>query len=147
MARLPDLSDRLDAALTQTHLNTERMPAWAGLVRVLQWLLLLAAVAGLVWSGVVLLDPQFGVTRPETPDVAGFPVPVLLLLGGVVLGLLLALLCRFLVAATARSRARTADRRLRSAISSVADELVVLPVRTELAAYDEVRDGLARALR
>jgi hypothetical protein len=147
VARLPDLSDRLDAALTQTHLNTDRMPVWAGLVRVLQWLLLLTAVAGLVWSGVVLLDPQFGVTRPETPDVAGFPVPVLLLLGGVVLGLLLALLCRFLVGATARSRARTADRRLRSAISSVADELVVLPVRTELAAYDEVRDGLARALR
>jgi GTP-binding protein EngB required for normal cell division len=147
VARLPDLSDRLDAALTQTHLNTDRMPVWAGLVRVLQWLLLLTAVAGLVWSGVVLLDPQFGVTRPETPDVAGFPVPVLLLLGGVALGLLLALLCRFLVGATARSRARTADRRLRSAISSVADELVVLPVRTELAAYDEVRDGLARALR
>src|SRR3954469_23678542 len=119
VARLPDLSDRLDAALTQTHLNTERMPAWAGLVRVLQWLLLLAATAGLVWSGVVLLDPQFGVTRPETPGGAGFPGPAALLLGGVVVGLLLALLCRFLVGATARSRARTADRKLRSAISSV----------------------------
>jgi hypothetical protein len=29
----------------------------------------------------------------------------------------------------------------------VAEELVVLPVRTELAAYDEVREGLTRALR
>jgi GTP-binding protein EngB required for normal cell division len=147
VARLPDLSDRLDAALTQTHLNTERMPAWAGLVRVLQWLLLLVAVAGLVWSGVLLADPQFGVDRPDTPDVAGFPVPVLLLLGGVVVGVLLALLCRVLVSATARSRARTADRRLRSSIASVADELVVTPVRAELKAYDTVRDGLARALR
>jgi GTP-binding protein EngB required for normal cell division len=147
VARLPDLSDRLDVALTQTHLNTERMPAWAGLVRVLQWLLLLVAVAGLVWSGVLLADPQFGVDRPDTPDVAGFPVPVLLLLGGVVVGVLLALLCRVLVSATARSRARTADRRLRSSIASVADELVVTPVRAELTAYDTVRDGLARALR
>jgi hypothetical protein len=71
---------------------------------------------------------------------------VLLLLAGVILGLVLALLCRFLVSATARSRARNADRRLRAAISSVADELVVGPVRAELAAYDTVRDGLARAL-
>jgi hypothetical protein len=147
LARVPDLSDRLDAALMQTQLNTERMPIWAGLVRVVQWLLLLVAIAGLVWSGVVLLDPQFGVERPDTPDVQGFPVPVVMLVGGVVLGVLLALLCRFLVSATARSRARTADRRLRSAISSVAEELVVKPVRAELAAYDEVRDALTSALR
>jgi hypothetical protein len=74
-------------------------------------------------------------------------VPVLLLLGGVVLGLLLGQLCRFLVAATARSRARTTDRRLRSAIATVADELVVGPVRAELMAYDTVREGLTQALK
>jgi hypothetical protein len=43
-------------------------------------------------------------------------------------------------------RARVADRRLRSAISAVAEELVVVPVRAELMAYDTVREGLARAL-
>jgi GTP-binding protein EngB required for normal cell division len=147
LSRLPELSDRLDAALTDTQLNTERMPVWAGAVRVLQWVLLLASLAGLVWSAVVLLDPQFGVDRPGTPDVQGFPVPVILLVGGVVLGVLLALFCRFLVAATARSRARAADRKLRSAISSVAAELVVAPVHAELAAYDTVRENLARAPR
>jgi hypothetical protein len=147
VARLPDLGDRLDAALSSTDLKVDRMPVWAGLVRVLQWLLLLVAVAGLVWSGVLLFDPQFGVDRPDTPDVAGFPVPVLLLLAGVGLGLLLALVCRFLVSATARSRARTADRRLRSAIASVAEELVAVPVRAELSAYDTVRDGVAQALK
>jgi GTP-binding protein EngB required for normal cell division len=145
-ARLPQLGDRLDVALTRTHLNTERIPAWARLLRVVQWILLLAALAGLVWTGVVLLDPQFGVDRPHTPDVAGFPVPLLVLLGGIGLGLVLALLGRVLVSATARSRARSADRRLRSAISTVADELVVSPVRAELVAYDTVRAGLARAL-
>jgi energy-coupling factor transporter ATP-binding protein EcfA2 len=147
VTRLPDLNDRLDAALSATELDTGRMPVWAGFVRFVQWVLLLAALAGLAWSAVLLADPWFGVDRPETPDVVGFPVPVLLLLGGVVLGLLLALMCRFLVSATARSRARTADRRLRSAISTVADELVVGPVRAELAAYDTVREGLARALK
>ena len=146
VSRLPDLNDRLDAALGATELGADRMPVWAGLVRALQWILLVAALAGTVWSGILLADPWFGVVRPHTPDVAGVPVPVVLLLAGVLLGLVLALLCRFLVSATARSRARTADRRLRSAIASVADELVVAPVRAELAAYDTVRDGLARAL-
>jgi hypothetical protein len=146
VSRLPDLNDRLDAALTATPLGVERIPVWAGLVRVLQWLLLIATVAGLVWSAVLLVDPWFGVTRPSTPDVAGFPVPVILLVGGIVLSLLLAGLCRLLVRATARSRARAADRRLRSAIAGVADELVVTPVQAELAAYDTVRSGLERAL-
>ena len=146
VSRLPDLNDRLDAALGATHLGADRMPVWAGLVRVLQWVLVVAAAVGLVWTGLLLADPWFGVDRPHTPAVAGFPVPVILLLGGVVLGLLLALLCRFLVSATARSRARTADRRLRSAIATVAEELVVGPVRDELTAYDTVREGLARAL-
>jgi GTP-binding protein EngB required for normal cell division len=147
VTQLPDLNDRLDAALASTELGAERMPVWAGFVRGLQWLLLLVALVGLVWSAVLLADPWFGVDRPDTPDVGGFPVPVVLLLAGVVLGLLLALLCRLLVATTARSRARAADRRLRSAISSVAEELVVAPVRAELTAYDTVRAGLARALQ
>ena len=146
VSRLPDLNDRLDAALTATPLGVERLPVWAGLVRVLQWVLLLATLAGLVWSAVLLVDPWLGVDRPTTADVAGFPVPLILLVGGIVLALLLSGLCRLLVRGTARSRARAADRRLRAAIAGVADELVVTPVRAELAAYDAVRAGLARAL-
>ena len=147
VSRLPDLNDRLDSALGDTELDADRIPVWAGFVRVLQWLLLLAALAGAVWLGVLATDRYLGVSEPSTPDVAGFPVPTVLLLGGVVLGIVLSLLCRLLVSATARSRARSADRRLRSAIAEVADELVVAPVRAELAAYDAVRDGLARALK
>ncbi|MGC4109281.1 MAG: 50S ribosome-binding GTPase [Nocardioides sp.] len=148
VSRLPALGDRLDVALTRTPLNVERMPPWARLVRILQWLLLVAAVVGVVWSVVVLADPVFGVKRPDTPTGGGgIPVPVLLILAGVVPAVLLGLSCRLLVAATARSRAQSADQRLRAAIAEVADELVVRPVRAELAAYDTVREGLARALK
>ena len=147
VSRLPDLNDRLDSALAATDLDAGRVPVWAGLVRVLQWLLLLAAIAGAVWLGVLATDRYLGVSEPSTPDVAGFPVPTVMLLGGIVLGIVLSLLCRLLVSATARSRARSADRRLRAAIAEVADELVVAPVRAELAAYDEVREGLGRALK
>jgi hypothetical protein len=147
VSRLPDLNDRLDSALGATELNADRIPVWAGAVRVLQWLLLLAAAAGAVWLAVLAGDRYLDVSEPSTPDVAGFPVPTVMLLGGVVLGVVLSLVCRLLVSATARSRARSADRRLREAIAAVADDLVVGPVRAELAAYDEVRAGLARALK
>jgi hypothetical protein len=146
VSRLPDLNDRLDSALGATELDADRIPVWAGLVRVLQWLLMLTAIAGIVWLGVLATDSYLGVTEPSTPDLAGFPVPTVMVIGGVVVGVLLALVCRLLVSATARSRARTADRRLRAAIAEVSDALVVTPVRAELAAYNAVRDGLARAL-
>ena len=73
VSRLPDLNDRLDSALAATELDAGRIPVWAGLVRVLQWLLLLAALAGAVWLGVLATDRYLGVTEPSTPDVGGLP--------------------------------------------------------------------------
>ena len=73
--------------------------------------------------------------------------PTLLLLGGVAVGVLLALVSRLLVAGTARGRARSADKRLREAIDEVAQDLVVAPIEAELAAYAQAREGLAQALR
>ena len=68
-------------------------------------------------------------------------------LGGIAIGVLLALLCRVLVSLTARKRARTADKRLRDAISEVSQELVVEPIRAELASHAKVSEGLAVALK
>ena len=56
-------------------------------------------------------------------------------------------MCRVLVSLTARQRARTADKRLRDAISEVSEELVVEPIRAELASYTVVSEGLAVALK
>ena len=53
VSRLPDLGDRLDRAVASTDLGAARIPVWAGLVRVLQWLLILTALAGVVWLGVL----------------------------------------------------------------------------------------------
>ncbi|MCR6033402.1 ABC transporter [Nocardioides sp. zg-579] len=142
--RLEDLHDRLDLALSQTDLGVDRIPAWAGLVRVLQWLLVLGAGVGLVWTVLLVLSGTLG--DDSTPKLAGIALPLVLLVGGVLLGLLLALGCRFLVAATARRRAAVADKRLRGAVHEVAQELVVQPVEAELQAYTVVRNGLAAAL-
>lgn len=147
VSRLPDLNDRLDRAVAATDLGAAKIPVWAGLVRVLQYLLILSAVVGAGWLALLALGSYARLPEPPTPEVGAFPVPTLLLIGGIGLGLLLALVCRWLVSMTARSRARTADKRLRDAISEVSGEVVVEPIQAELASYAAVRDGLSAALK
>jgi GTP-binding protein EngB required for normal cell division len=147
VSRLEDLGDRLDGALAATDLGVARIPGWAGLVQALQWLLIISAVVGAGWLAALAGMSYLRLPEPATPDLRGVPVPTFLLVGGVVAGVLLALVCRVLVSVTARRRASSADRRLRAAIREVSQELVVTPVEAELEAYAAVRDGLAQALK
>ena len=147
VAHLDDISDRLDLTLAQTDLGATRLPWWAGLVRVLQWVLILAALAGAVWLGSLAVMGYLQVPQPSLPSVAGIPVPTLLLIGGVGLGILLALVCRVLVHFTARARAHAVDKRLRTGIRSVVTDMVTKPIDAELEAYNKVRHGLNDALR
>ena len=147
ISRLPDLGDRLDRAVSATDLGADKIPVWAGLVRVLQWLLIITAVVGAGWLAVLAFGTYARLPEPPTPELSGFPVPTLMLLGGIALGVLLALVCRWLVSLTARRRGHAADKRLRDAITSVSEELVVQPVKAELAAYTTMREGLSIALK
>jgi hypothetical protein len=85
------------------------------------------------------------VPEPTTPDYQGLPVPTLMLVAGVAAGLVLALLSRALIAVGSRSRSRTAERRLREAVSQVCEELVVEPMTAELEAYRTTWEGLRTA--
>jgi GTP-binding protein EngB required for normal cell division len=145
VAHLPDLNDRLDSALAGTDPGVSRLPIWAGAVRLLQWLLILAAVGGAGWTAALAVSGTL--SDDATPKVAGIAVPLVLLGGGIVLGIVLALVGRGLVGLTARSRAETADKRLRGAVHGVTQELVVRPLEAELAAYTAVRTGLGKALK
>jgi hypothetical protein len=147
VAHLDDISDRLDLTLAQTDLGAAKLPWWAGLVRVLQWMLILAATAGAVWLGSLAVMGYLQVPQPSLPSVVGIPVPTLLLIGGVGLGILLALFCRVLVFFTARARAHAVDKRLRTGIRSVVTDMVVKPIDLELDSYNKVRHGLNDALR
>jgi hypothetical protein len=147
VSRFDDLNDALDRAVGGTDLGVGRTPLWWQLVRVLQWLLFFTAVAGGLWLGGLAVMGYLQMPAPETPEYRGFPVPTLMLLGGVVAGVLVALLARLFSSLGARRKARSADRRLRAAISEVTEELVVEPIEAEIEAYTRVREGLAAALR
>jgi GTP-binding protein EngB required for normal cell division len=139
------LPDELDQAITSTDLKAGATSWWWHLVNVLQWLALLAAVVGLAWLGVLALAGYLQFDLPPAPSVEGFPIPTLLVAGGLAFGLLLALLTAPLVRLGARSRARRARRRLRAAIADVATQRVGDPVREEISRYGRFREALAAA--
>jgi hypothetical protein len=64
---------------------------------------------------------------------------------GVGAGVLLALLSRVLISFGAKARARKAEKRLRAGVAEVSEELVIEPVRAELAAYRQTWEGLRKA--
>ena len=143
-SRVGDMADRLDAEIAATDLGVTKLPAWAGAVRVLQWLLILAALVGGGWTVALAASGSLG--DDSVPAYGGLDLPIMLLVGGVVVGIVLALVCRVLVDLTARRRASAADRKLRAAVHEVSQELVVTPVEQELEAFRTVRTGLDAAL-
>ncbi len=147
IARLDDFTDRLDGALASTDLGVEKIPGWAGLVRLVQWVLIIAALGGGVWLTALAVMKFLDMPAPPTPTVQGIALPLVLLIGGIAAGVLLGLVCKALVSSSAKSRARIADRRLRDAISGVSDDLVIAPIKAELTAYDTTLTGLTRAIK
>ena len=146
VSRLEDLNDALDKAVVGTDLGVSRTPIWWRVARLLQVVLAATMLVGAVWLGLIavlgyLQLPLFF----DTPEQYDLPLPTLLLLVGVVGGIALAVVGRFVNGMVARGKARTAERRLRSAIGGVTDELVIAPIEHELEAYAEVRKALARA--
>jgi hypothetical protein len=64
---------------------------------------------------------------------------------GLLAGVLLALVCRPLVAAGARRRARTARRRLTARVAEVADDEVLAPLTEARAEHDRFCAAVGRA--
>ncbi len=92
-----DLPDLLDRTVAGTDLGAARRPLWELPVGFLQALLAAAAVAG--WAGwPASRAHRLRFPEPPPPHVGRVPLPTLLLIGGPLAGLLLALLARRLAA-------------------------------------------------
>ena len=139
-----DLADALDQAVLRTPLRA-RAPMWWVLFGVLQLVFALLAVVGLLWLVVVGVASWLQLPAVPTVDVGPFATPFLLLVGGLLAGLLLAALARWLARIGARRRAKVIDRRLRQSIGEVADERVIEPVERVLADHGRTRESVLRA--
>jgi hypothetical protein len=97
-----------------------------------QWLALLTALSGFAWLGVLAALGYLQLPVPEAPLVQGWPVPTVMIAGGALLGIALAILAKFIAGAAARARGAAARKRLKASVAAVAAQLVVAPLELEV---------------
>jgi GTP-binding protein EngB required for normal cell division len=136
-----DLADALDQAVLGADLGIGR-PAWWRVAGALQWLLTAAAIVGGAWLLALALLGALRLPEPHTPYVGWVPLPTLLLVAGLVLGLTLGAGVRVVAGGAARRRGQRARARLLDAVAGVARDRVTGPVSAVLADHRATRDAL-----
>jgi energy-coupling factor transporter ATP-binding protein EcfA2 len=141
-ARLPDA---LDQAVASTDLQADRRPRWWSVAGAVQWLAIVAAIVGGLWLLALAVVGYLRLPEIPTPRWGSIPVPTLLLVGGILLGLGLAVVCMFAARAGGSRRAAEVRRRLRNAVGQAADEVVVAAVTAEMDRYRSFRQAVVVA--
>ncbi|MGY2745934.1 GTPase [Pseudarthrobacter sp. O4] len=141
------LPDALDQAIAATDLKAGRKSWWWTVFNVIQWLALLTALGGFAWLGVLAALGYLQLPVPDVPLVQGWPVPTVMIAGGALLGIVLAIAAKFIAGAAARARGAAARKRLKAAVAAVAQDLVVEPVEAEAGRLRSFRKALQAAAR
>ena len=144
-SRSDDIVISLDRAIVAADVPVARPAVWWRVVNVVQWVTFAVLLLGLGWLGLQVLADNTRVTIADPPEVGGYRMPEVLAGGAFAVGVVLAVLSRIAGWATARFRARKAERSLTEAIEEVADQRVIGPVEAELAAYAQFRTNILHA--
>ena len=137
----PELADALDQAVVGTSLKM-RPPLWWRVCGLAQLVLALLTVIGALWLAVLVVLGWLALPAVDTPRVGSVPVPLLLLVGGLVLGLGLSAAARWFAVIGARRRAERIRRRLFDAVAAVAESRIMAPVREVLTRHKTTREAL-----
>ncbi|WP_421082942.1 dynamin family protein [Rothia nasimurium] len=137
----------IERAAATVHYDAQKKRWWWHLLNILQWLALGAALVGLLWLTALALAGYFQIILPEPPTVEGFPLPVptLLVVTGLLLGVVVAGLGRAFAAAGHRLYAKGIRKQLETNMGEVAARCIAEPVADELARLDDYRRALNQA--
>jgi GTP-binding protein EngB required for normal cell division len=138
------LADALDQAVMHTPLRARR-PIWWFVVNVLQWVLGFVAIGGLAWLIVLAVMGFMQLPEPETPSIGILPVPFVMLVLGLLLGLGLGGLSRWWAKVGAARRKTLIARRLQTSVAEVTDHRILAPVAEVLGRHAETREHLDEA--
>ncbi|WIM71321.1 GTPase [Corynebacterium suedekumii] len=135
-----ELPEELDRAAARTTLPAQPSGAW-GLFTVIQWLALLAALVGVAWYLLAAFLPGalYPLMDDIIPEIEGWPIPTLLILGGLLLGILLGLFTGVFGLAIGNGVKRRTRRALRKEVAEISAAEVVEPLA-------EIRSRYARFL-
>lgn len=140
-AELPELLER-DMVRIDYGLGRTRAP-WV-IFNALQWIALMSALVGVGWltliSGLAYLQIQL--PPAPTPEGSPVPLPTLLLLLGILLGIASAGVGRLLTAMGSRYYARKLRGRLQTGVEKAVQSCVVAPVQQEAKCLNAYRKAL-----
>lgn len=145
-SRADEAQAALGAAVAQGLPPGDTVTGWWRLAAAAQWLLMLLALAGVVWFALVLAT---GGTRTSslTSDVSLAPWIGVMVVALLLLGWLIESWCQNVVVLAADRERERAAAHIVSLIAGVASDLVLVPVGRELADYERFRAELAAARR
>jgi hypothetical protein len=102
-------------------------------------------LGGLGWWGAIEIAARTGAFQVRAESFRGYPLHLLLAVGGLVVGVGLGLASALANRVAGIRRSRHVDRVLRAAVGGVAEEHIIAPVRAELDAYERYRTSIIRA--
>lgn len=123
------LPETLDRAAARTKLPAQPSRAW-GIVTLLQWLALLGALVGVGWYLLAAFLPGalYPLMDDIIPQIEGWPIPTLLILGGVLLGILLGLFTSVFGVAISGGVKRRTRKALRREVATISAQEVQAPL-------------------
>ncbi len=139
-----DLGDALDQAVVGTSLRA-RNPLWWAIFGALQWVFAIAAVAGLIWLGVLTVLGWLQLPAVDTPRLGPLPYPFLMLAGGLLIGFLMSRVTRVVGGVGGRRLKLIVAARLRDSVAQVARDRLVAPVQQVLDRHRTTRELLDAA--
>jgi hypothetical protein len=125
--------------------SSPRPPAWWRLVMLWQWLLTVLAAAAVVVAVVIAIDRLTGHHKGVMSEASLIPWLLALAVALLVLGFLTAVGCRNTTVAAAEREREEAERAMRTRVSDVTRDLVLVPTGAEITQYERFRRELAVA--
>lgn len=114
--------DHADRVIASTDLGYDKRPAWWQVMNFLQWLFFVVALVGLGWLIAIWAANALVLPLPDPPKLGEVPLPPLLFLGGLLVGLVLTIIGRLCVNRGAASVEKRVRKRLIKQIHPVAEE-------------------------
>lgn len=146
--RAERLAVPLDRAVSVVDYGKWKRPVWWAVANVLQWVTALTALIGGLWLVAIrILEDYLLLITVDVPRWGRVPWPTILLLGGLLIGLVLAAAGSFLARLQARRHSRQISDRLRRATDEVIDAELIEPLRAEIRGWVELAQTLGRITR
>lgn len=146
-SNVTSLDSAVDSAIAATPLGVERSSWWWPVIKFVQWVALLAALAGALWLAAYPVAGYFQFDLPEAPRIEGIAVPTLVLVIGVLLGVVLGIGCSFVNRIVAKVKRRKALKNIQRSVSGLVRTAIVDPVDQYLNIYNSYAELISSAAK